>query len=339
MLNRLKNNEIYPFFKSRLHMADSRPFRWVDLSALSEDFKQGNGCSDLELERILYGSRDQTHFSGFTEKRIGTWVNWLGSGQLEAKRIGLGLKEGVLKDAKLDSKKERILRKKLTSVRLREQRKRFRKKIIELGCRVREPFLNVNSHKVLKLNLGAGDENYQGMVKIDWAGTQHLFDDIVHLKKIKNESVDEIYSNHVLEHIPAELVDQTLARWAQVLKPGGVMKLRVPDARQAVLSIGSEWLEVDEFRLKELKLPNYLERESARKGIVTDEMAIQFIFGWSDVMPGFWDFSNQHKSLWTPELARARLLKSGLTVTFAENFGTLQTLAIATKASKSRASV
>jgi len=57
------------------------------------------------------------------------------------------------------------------------------------------------------------------------------------------------------------------------------------------------------------------------------------------VMPGFWDFSNQHKSLWTPELARARLLKSGLTVTFAENFGTLQTLAIATKASKSRASV
>ncbi len=42
----------------------------------------------------------------------------------------------------------------------------------------------------------------------------------------KDESVDEIYASHVLEHFPYNKTQEVLNDWVRVLKPGG--RIRIP---------------------------------------------------------------------------------------------------------------
>lgn len=44
-----------------------------------------------------------------------------------------------------------------------------------------------------------------------------------------DESVDEIYASHVLEHFPHGQVQDVLVDWVRVLKPGGRLRVAVPD--------------------------------------------------------------------------------------------------------------
>ena len=46
---------------------------------------------------------------------------------------------------------------------------------------------------------------------------------------LADESVDWAYSNHTLEHIPYYEVQPTVAEWVRVIKPGGVLRVAVPD--------------------------------------------------------------------------------------------------------------
>jgi len=44
-----------------------------------------------------------------------------------------------------------------------------------------------------------------------------------------DESVEEIYSSHALEHIPKAMVPKTFLEWHRVLVWGGQIEVRVPD--------------------------------------------------------------------------------------------------------------
>jgi len=46
---------------------------------------------------------------------------------------------------------------------------------------------------------------------------------------LADESVDWAYSNHTLEHIPYYQVQPTLAEWVRVIRPGGLLRVGVPD--------------------------------------------------------------------------------------------------------------
>jgi SAM-dependent methyltransferase len=77
---------------------------------------------------------------------------------------------------------------------------------------------------VLKLNIGAGDTHIDGYTPVDIkTGT-----DAAQLPYADN-SVDEIYACHVLEHFPVEETVNVLTEWRRVLKPGGRIKVAVPD--------------------------------------------------------------------------------------------------------------
>jgi SAM-dependent methyltransferase len=45
------------------------------------------------------------------------------------------------------------------------------------------------------------------------------------------ESFDEVRANHILEHIRWEETDETLEEWIRILKPGGLLKLGLPDLK------------------------------------------------------------------------------------------------------------
>jgi len=81
----------------------------------------------------------------------------------------------------------------------------------------------------LKLNLGCGGALLKGYVNIDkYYSKADQRMDVRHLD-YPDESVDEVYSSHLVEHIPASDFPATLREWLRVLKIGGRLKIRCPN--------------------------------------------------------------------------------------------------------------
>jgi predicted SAM-dependent methyltransferase len=89
--------------------------------------------------------------------------------------------------------------------------------------------------KKIKLHLGCYHKKIYGFINIDARGEVEpdIIDDALELKKIENETVDLVYASHLLEHFKREDSIKALKRWYEVLKPGGVLRLAVPDLEAA----------------------------------------------------------------------------------------------------------
>lgn len=83
----------------------------------------------------------------------------------------------------------------------------------------------------IKLNIGAGDTDLPGFTPIDiQTGT-----DASGRLPYDDNSVDEVYASHVLEHIHHQKTEATLREWLRVLKPGGLMRIAVPDHTEILI--------------------------------------------------------------------------------------------------------
>lgn len=82
----------------------------------------------------------------------------------------------------------------------------------------------------MKLHLGCGWRNFgQDWIHIDGGDYEHLdYKDITKLP-FDDNSVDLIYSSHVLEYFDREEVLTVLSEWKRVLKKGGILRIAVPD--------------------------------------------------------------------------------------------------------------
>lgn len=83
----------------------------------------------------------------------------------------------------------------------------------------------------MKLHLGCGHRRLDGFVHVD--GLVEMDPDLVvdvrNLTEMADHSASLIYACHVLEHIPRPEVIWTLQEWRRVLRPGGVLRVSVPD--------------------------------------------------------------------------------------------------------------
>lgn len=77
---------------------------------------------------------------------------------------------------------------------------------------------------ILKLDLGAGPVSPPGFVPLGQAHGSAIFP-----LRYAAASVDEIRASHVLEHFPHGQIGAVLTDWARVLKPGGRLRIAVPD--------------------------------------------------------------------------------------------------------------
>lgn len=85
----------------------------------------------------------------------------------------------------------------------------------------------------VKLNLGCWVFKREGWVNID---IDPQFADVVadcNNLPYADNSVDEIYAGHILEHCPDTY--KALAEWKRVLKPGGKIGVCIPDMAKAVV--------------------------------------------------------------------------------------------------------
>ena len=82
----------------------------------------------------------------------------------------------------------------------------------------------------MKLHLGCGSKIIEGFTNIDIRPLDGVVvSDIKTLLSFDSCSVDLIYACHVLEHVCRHENDKVLARWYEVLKPGAILRLAVPD--------------------------------------------------------------------------------------------------------------
>ena len=76
-----------------------------------------------------------------------------------------------------------------------------------------------------KLDLGAGGQSPDGYLQMGNAHGSQIFP----LAAFADESVDAIRASHVLEHFPHGQIADVLREWVRVLKPGGELKIAVPN--------------------------------------------------------------------------------------------------------------
>lgn len=83
----------------------------------------------------------------------------------------------------------------------------------------------------MKLHLGCGKKYIKGFYHVDLLDYPHVdcktsLDDLFFAE---DESVELIYASHVLEHFGRHEYKKVLEEWCRVLKPGGVLRVAVPD--------------------------------------------------------------------------------------------------------------
>jgi len=83
----------------------------------------------------------------------------------------------------------------------------------------------------VKLHLGCGNTRIPGFVNVDMVKTPavDMQADIKFLSGIDNDSVDLIYTCNTIEHLSRYEIGSTLKRWYKILKPGGILRVSVPD--------------------------------------------------------------------------------------------------------------
>ncbi|ORU93991.1 MAG: hypothetical protein A6F70_07250 [Cycloclasticus sp. symbiont of Bathymodiolus heckerae] len=81
------------------------------------------------------------------------------------------------------------------------------------------------------LNLGCGEVNHPKFINIDGYphANIHYVSRIDRLGMFADNAVDLIYASHCLEHFKYGEVDRVLDEWHRVIKPGGIIRLSVPD--------------------------------------------------------------------------------------------------------------
>ena len=83
----------------------------------------------------------------------------------------------------------------------------------------------------MKLHLGSASKAIKGFVNVDIRELEgvDVIDNIITLEKFSENEADLIYSSHVLEHTGRREYMTVLKRWYDVLKPGGTLRIAVPD--------------------------------------------------------------------------------------------------------------
>lgn len=78
----------------------------------------------------------------------------------------------------------------------------------------------------MKLHLGCGRKKWDGFVNCDLSGSDVDCD--IRILPFDDDLADEIHAIHVVEHFFITEIQDVLAEWRRVLKPGGILAIELP---------------------------------------------------------------------------------------------------------------
>jgi len=136
--------------------------------------------------------------------------------------------------------------------------------------------------KPIKINIGSRNKPLPTYINIDVNPENHLADVIdngFELSKFEDDSIDEVLSIHMFEHLSFKESKLALECWFKKLKKGGVLRISVPDAEK-----------------------------SAALMLLTGDRTIEAMFVGRQRENDQWDF---HKSVYTKQWLKTDLEKIG----------------------------
>jgi SAM-dependent methyltransferase len=83
----------------------------------------------------------------------------------------------------------------------------------------------------MKLYLGSRDYKPDGFLTVDIDPTHgpDILADVADFRDLASGSVEEVCASHILEHLPWPVAFKAVSEWTRVLRPGGVLRIAVPD--------------------------------------------------------------------------------------------------------------
>jgi len=81
----------------------------------------------------------------------------------------------------------------------------------------------------MRIHIGCGKKNWPGWYNVDGAFYPHIESHDVYLNHLHDDVADLIYSSHFLEYFNRDEAEEMLKFWYRVLKPGGIVRIAVPD--------------------------------------------------------------------------------------------------------------
>ena len=84
-----------------------------------------------------------------------------------------------------------------------------------------------------RLNIGGGRTPIPGYLTVD-----RVFGDEAYPLEFGDDTLDEIYASHVLEHFGWSEYEDVLRDWIRAIRPGGTLRISVPDIDRAMAMAG-----------------------------------------------------------------------------------------------------
>jgi predicted SAM-dependent methyltransferase len=96
--------------------------------------------------------------------------------------------------------------------------------------------------KGLKINVGCGGNVVPGWINIDLSGPSEVFRwDCRRGLPFDDSSVETIFAEHVFEHLDPDRGDEFLRECRRCLRPGGIVRIVVPDAGRYLSLYQGDW--------------------------------------------------------------------------------------------------
>lgn len=157
----------------------------------------------------------------------------------------------------------RVLLKNLVPVRYRGTGRMLLTDLVQ--ARERRKAAAIASTPGIKLHLGSGGERKAGWVNIDLLGDPvDVAWNLARPLPFASASVDAVFHEHLLEHLPLEAGAVLMRECHRVLRPGGILRVGVPDAGRLIDSYAGD--------------RDYL--EALHPGRPTAMLAVQELFYW-----------------------------------------------------------
>lgn len=123
-------------------------------------------------------------------------------------------------------------------------------------------------NEVVKLNIGAGNTEIPGFTPIDRKVGKEAYP-----LDVADGSVDEIRASHVLEHFSHRQVAEVVKHWCQKLKPGGILRIAVPDFKK----LAKQYLEGTPIPVQQFVMGSHSDSDD-HHGAIFDAEALVELF-------------------------------------------------------------